>query len=526
MVGLFLRLKLRLTRNRLRRSGTWGVIGFVLLWAGAALIGSLLGLVAYGVGRLWGSAGLALVFTVVGLGWLVIPIVAAALDETVDPRRLELLPLSRRRLAAGLLVAAAIGPGTVITVLTATGAVISSVDGLPSIVPIAVAGLLLVVWCLASSRLATTFLTDLLRSSRGRDVAIVAVSLAIAVVVVFGNVYRPVSGNFAGGPPQLGSLGTVLGWTPPGALGKAMSDFGVGEWTTGLGRVVYVLAATAAVVWLWQVVLGRLATRPSSSPRVRTVNDDASLVPKVFRGRSGPVYVMAGKELRYMRRDPRFRSQALGLVVALAALGFGAGRFLIGTEYAPFLATVIAWMVASTGFNLFGMDDRSFWVYVVSGVDLRRILAGKSLALALVGFPAVGLVAVLMALIAGEFSHLASAVLAGSAVLAVWLGVGNVTSVMGAFPMPESNLFGSRNASAAAGVVAIVGVFAAGALTVPVAAAVGLPLVLLGTWQGLAGALLAAGLGWLAYRLSLNVAGGLLDSRAQRLLQVLDKSPV
>ena len=100
-----------------------------------------------------------------------------------------------------------------------------------------------------------------------------------------------------------------------------------------------------------------------------------------------------------------------------------------------------------------------------------------------------------------------------------------MTSVMGAFPMPESNLFGSRNASAAAGAVAIVGVLAAGALTVPVAAAVGLPAVMLGPWQGLVGALVAAGLGWLAYRLSLKIAGGLLDSRAQRLLEVLDKPP-
>ncbi len=131
-----------------------------------------------------------------------------------------------------------------------------------------------------------------------------------------------------------------------------------------------------------------------------------------------------------------------------------------------------------------------------------------------------------MSLIAGEFAHLLTAVLSSLAVLAVWLGVGNVTSVLGAFPMPESNLFGSRNTTAAAGAVAIVGVLAAGALTVPVAAAVGVPAAMLGPWQGLVGAVVACGLGWLAYRLSLNVAGGLLDSRAEKLLEVLDRPPV
>ena len=218
-----------------------------------------------------------------------------------------MLPLSRRRLAAGLLIAAAIGPGTIITLLAAAGAMIFSIHRPASILPVVFAGLLFAVWCLASSRLVTTFLTDLLRSSRGRDVAIVTVSLALAIVAISANAYRPGAGDFGGGMPQLEELGTVLAWTPPGALGKAMSDFDQGEWTTGLGRVAYGLMATALVVWLWQVVLGRLSTKATSNSRVRTVSDGASLVPRVFGGRSGPVYVTAGKELRYMRRDPRFR---------------------------------------------------------------------------------------------------------------------------------------------------------------------------------------------------------------------------
>ena len=526
MVGLFFRLKFRLIRNRLRRSGIWGVLGFIMIWLGAASMGLVLGLLAYGAGYLWGGDGVAAVLAVVGVGWLVIPVVAAALDETVDPRRLELLPLSRGKLAAGLLAAAALGPGTVITVLAVAGGSIWSVGGPFSIVPIVVAGVLFVIWCLASSRLITNFLTDLLRSRRGRDVAVVGASLAIASVLILGNLYRPVPGDFRGRAPELGRLGTILAWTPPGAAGRAMSDFGQGDWGPGLARLAYVAAAAGVVVWLWQMVLGRLSTRAAFSGKVRSVGESVSVVPRIFRGRSGPSYATAGKEFRYMRRDPRFRSQAVGLVIALAALGFGGGRFLIGTEYAPFLSTVIAWMVASTGFNLFGMDDRSFWAYLVSGVELRRVLAGKNLALAVIGVPAVALVSLLLSLVAADASHLATAILSALAVLAVWLGVGNVTSVMGAFPIPESNLFGSRNASAAAGAVAVIGVLAAGVLTAPVAAAVGLPVVLLGPWQGLVGALGAAVFGWFAYRLSLRIAGGLLDDRAQRLLEALDKPPV
>jgi hypothetical protein len=140
--------------------------------------------------------------------------------------------------------------------------------------------------------------------------------------------------------------------------------------------------------------------------------------------------------------------------------------------------------------------------------------------------PALVLAAVAAAFLIGDLTHLLTAILTALAVLAMWLGVGNVTSVVGAFPIPESNLFGSRNASAAAGVVAIVGVLAAGVLTVPVAAAVGLPIAFLGAWQGLLGAVVAVLMGWLAYRLSLKVAGGLLESRSQKLLETLDKPSI
>lgn len=526
MVGLFSRLKLRLMRNRLKRSGTWGLIGFIMIWLGAAGLGALLGVLGYGAGYVWGGEGLALVLSLIGLAWLVIPVVAAALDETVDPGRLELLPLTRRQLAGGLLAAAAIGPGTLISVLAVAGALAWSVTGPVSLLPSLVGGLLFLVWCLASSRLLTTFLTGLLSSRRGRDVALVAVSLVAGGFAFFANAHRPQPGDFDGGIPQLGNLGTLLGWTPAGAIGVSLADFGTGDWGAGSARLTYVFVATAAVVWVWQIVLGRLTTRSTGNPRVRTVGEGVALVPRVFAGKSGPVYATAGKELRYMRRDPRFRSQAVGLAIALAALGFGAGRFLLGTEYAPFLATVIAWMVASTGFNLFGMDDRSFWAYVVSGVDLRQILAGKNLALALIGIPAVSLVAVTGSLLVADFSHLLSAILASIAVLAVWHGVGNITSVLGAYPMPESNLFGSRNASLAAGAVAIAGILVAGALTVPLAAAVGLPAVLLGAWQGLIGSVVALILGLVAYRLSLKIAGGILETRGPRILELLDKPPV
>ena len=162
----------------------------------------------------------------------------------------------------------------------------------------------------------------------------------------------------------------------------------------------------------------------------------------------------------------------------------------------------------------------------MTGVELRRVLVGKNLAVVLVGMPVLAVVAVVSAMLVGDVQHLPSAVLAGAAIMAVWLAVGNVVSVLGAYPLPESNLFGSRNVSGSALFASLGGLFAAGFLSLPIAALVVAPLLIWGTWQGLLGAAVAVVIGLLIHRLSLRVAGSLLESRALRLLDVLDRPPV
>ncbi|MGH9196939.1 MAG: transporter, partial [Acidimicrobiia bacterium] len=91
------------------------VVGFILLWFGALGLGAMIGLGAFAAVRAFGPPALLLAWVVIAAAWLVGPLVAAALDETLEPRRLELLPLPPLRLVTGLLAAAAIGPGALAT---------------------------------------------------------------------------------------------------------------------------------------------------------------------------------------------------------------------------------------------------------------------------------------------------------------------------------------------------------------------------------------------------------------------------
>jgi ABC-2 type transport system permease protein len=452
--------------------------------------------------------------------WLIGPLAASALDETVEPRRLELLPIPSRSLIYGLLLAAAIGPGALASTLAVgvglLGVGLTGFEWLLALVAAAV----FIAWCLATSRLVTTLLSDLLRTRRGRDIATLLIALIGATVAFTSQAVAP-----GGRLPNLTPMLDTLAVTPPGALARSIGAIRAGDAGVALLLLLYGAAATAAAVWLWSGALARLSTRTPSSGRVRRSGEGTRFVPAILRpARLSPVVATAAKELKGIRRDPRMRSQFIGTGVAMVAVLLGAGRFVIRTGFAPLLAIVGGWVaVSGTGFNQFGMDDRSFWAYLVSGVDLRKVLAGKNLALLALGAPIAIVLGVAGAALTGAFHLLPVAFLGAGAVMAVWLAVGCNASVLGPFPLPESNMFGSRNLPGSAFTASIGGIVAAGGLTLPVALLIGLPWLAAGEWAALAGAVVAFAYGVVIYRLGLKVAGDQVTARSQRMLEVLDK---
>ncbi|MDP9405833.1 MAG: transporter, partial [Actinomycetota bacterium] len=115
MARLFVRLKLRLIANGLRRSPRYAVAlvlgaAFVVPFMAAGAVGAALLGRATDPATVAGPA-LVVALALLWLGWVVGPVLAFAADETLDPARLRLLPLRRSQLAAGLLAASAVGIG-------------------------------------------------------------------------------------------------------------------------------------------------------------------------------------------------------------------------------------------------------------------------------------------------------------------------------------------------------------------------------------------------------------------------------
>ena len=506
MAWIFARLKLRLIANRLKRSGVIQAFGFLVSWLLAVSSGIGLG---YGYGALLRNlendlAVNGAVFTLTFLAWLLLPIVAATLDDTLEARQFELLPYDHRQLAFGLTVAAAVGPGSLMTLLMfSIGLGIGYGFSLLWVVQMLVAVLGLV-FMIVSSRWITTLLTDLLRSRRTQEIA----ALFIVVLITLP-----------------GLTGSLLVQNAPGVFGRLVAAIERADLPEIALAALYGLVSLVVVGALFARSVERLQTRAAVNRRSRRRRGGiTALYPKRYPLPRTPAGAVAAKELKYLLRDSRVKAQLIGGVIATVVLIGTGGAFLASTAYAPFAAAFVGFLVtASVIPNQFGFDGGSFWAYQSSSIRLIDVLRGKNLGWAAVTLPLVIVVAAAAALISMNATYLVAGVLAGFAVSAVFTAAGNVTSILGAYPLPESNIFGSRNVSGTALIFSFLGLGLSGILMIPILALIGLPVLLSGPGLATLGALASAIYGVGGYMISLRWMERLLESRQMWLLDTIDK---
>lgn len=526
MARVFARLKLRLIRNRLTRSSVIQVFGFIVTWLLSIAAGLGLGL-GYGLALRFATNDLAVSagwFTLTFLAWLLLPIVAATLDDTMEARQFELLPFDARQLSLGLIVAALVGPGALLTgLMFAIGLGIGYGFGVAWVVSVAVA-LVGLAFMVTTSRWITTLLTDLLRSRRTQEVAALIVAGLLTLPGLAGSQLA-----LSGAEPDIEAIldGIApLAWTPPGAFALAIDSLQSGAWLTAGVGAAYGLAVLAVAWLLFAAAVGRLQTRAAVNRRSRRWRSSVTaLHPKRFPLPRSPVGSVAAKELKYLRRDSRVKAQLIGGAVATVVLIGTGGAVLADTPYAPFAAAFIGFLVtASVIPNQFGFDGGSFWAYQTSSIRLIDVLKGKNLGWASVSGPLVVVTAVVAAAVSGDWSYVLAGMLAGFAVIAMFTTGGNLTSILGAYPLPEANLFGSRNVSGTALIFSFLGLGLSGLLIIPIALLVGLPAFFSGPLLSTLGAVGAIIYGVGGYALSLRWLARLIDGRALWLLDTLDRS--
>ncbi len=179
MVGLFAGLKWRLVTSRIRAAGGGTKAVMIIGWSLALLVIALIviGCFALRTDPALARTLVASLFTIQMVSWVLAPLVAFGVDETVDPAKFALLPLTTGTLQRGLLVTSLVGYLPVANALLLIGAAIalSSSWGLLPIALLCAATQLLL--CVVVSRAASTAMSGLMSGRRGRDLGMVVGSL-------------------------------------------------------------------------------------------------------------------------------------------------------------------------------------------------------------------------------------------------------------------------------------------------------------------------------------------------------------
>jgi ABC-2 type transport system permease protein len=293
-------------------------------------------------------------------------------------------------------------------------------------------------FCVVASRTIVALMVPMLRSRRGRDFTILAltlIGLTPPVLELFATRHAP-SNNFG---DTVAEVADKVRLTPFAWGGTAVSDASRGRYASTLALLLAIGGAVALLCWIWSHSLERAMTSadPAASAAVRSGR--RGLIPRwlpfIPHNRVGAV---AAKDLRYFARDPRRRAPLIGAMIVPAVALFAS---LSRSESRPAATTLLGLVAvlptAGLTLNQFGLDGAPLWSSVAAGNDPRADLNGKNLASALVMVP----VATVSVFICASFTHgwtyLPLALGLAPAIFGVLLGVGDVVSVRVPYAMPD-----------------------------------------------------------------------------------------
>ncbi|MEV4461989.1 ABC transporter permease [Micromonospora echinofusca] len=537
----FVRLKLRVMGNNFR-----GQAWRVALFVGGAVFGLWFagtGFFLFAAPGLAGESRYALMVAAFGggltvLGWLLLPLVFFGVDETLDPARFALLPLSRRTLVTGLFAAAFVSVPTIAVLLALCGLVVTagSLGGWSAAVVAlvgVVAGLLL---CVAAARAVTSAFATALRSRRVRDLA--AVLLAVLAALIGPLQLLGVAALGDADWDRLDGVAEVVGWTPFGAPWTAGIDMAEGRlWAAPVKLLITAATIVALLAWwsrsLESAMVGAASAGPVRAQRGTTGGAVAQLFPRAVgwarRDRFG---ALVAREARYWWRDARRRANLITVAVVglfvpvmvnLGGSGFtvdSAEGFNASLDPSPLLSSVsmlfVGLLAAVTVANQFGFDGSAYAANVVAGVSGQQELRARMAAFSLYVLPMLVVISVVVGVVLGEPGWIG--LMAGTlfATYGAGLAVNCFVSVLGAYSLPEtSNPFAlNTGAGIAKSFLTLLAMLATAVAAVPMVVAAGL---LGDVWLWLALPLGAAyGLG--AALLGAYLAGDVLDRRMPELL--------
>ena len=481
---LLIRLKLTLLRNAMftSRWKTAGSLAFLAaslagsIYTAANMATSIREVPTEALATSASLGNIVVTTTVLFAIWVFGPLLIGGVDESLDPTRLALLPLTPREMRRGLVAGSMIGTLPFATLVALSGMVI----GQPAR-PVQLGGALviaatLLLLCLGASRSLAVALAYASRSRRGKDLAMLVASLGAAALFLGTQAVRFF---------DEATRNHIIRWLrllPSGQLGVAVAELQTGRVGIALLRTLPWLIASIGLIFLWLRGLDRLLVDGERVVHVRSTGDQSplALVPRVLRRwATRPTIVMVSKDLRYLARSPQRRSSLIVTVVIGTVFALlQSMRYAGGTELAVLGAPIAVLFGVHATNNLLGTDAASLWIDQGAGITLRQQLIARGLAATPNLIVPTILAAAVLAILNGGFAAFLLIVVLSLTCWGLPLGVGSVVSVIAPFSQPDvGNPHANRRASAGRGglvsIMAVVGICSLGIATLPVLILVG-----------------------------------------------------
>jgi len=541
---LVLGLRFRLAGRRLAGRGALGAALGGLFAAGLSgglgygsyfLFGRVEGIQASPV---WTAFALGLWCFLLGLFWVIWPVIAAQVDEAYELGRFLGFPVRPLRLYALMTLVGLVEPAVLFFYPALLGAALGLSRGLApgwgfSLGLMAAYTLMLV----ATGRALLNLFLNAMVSRRSGEILLVAFLLLLSLAALL----PPVDaawlferlGTLGGSGADLALLANTsaaLAATPPGLLARGLAAAAAGEHRAAWGALATMLALGGAA-WLMGLWLLKRYYRGGRGLRFLPARAPAPPAPVATGWRlpwlSDPASAVFEKELKALISSPKARllfAVPFFLVIILKVVGGAAlMRWLWGEAWTAMLLfvlglyvlSVLGGQVFSNGFGYEGHAVR--WPFLTPA-PLRDWLLGRNLAQAAFALAQLlGLSAVVLALMPGTSLRLLGLpVLLLPTALSLVLGLGNLTSVR--HPRRLHHQLSRRDRPPAAGVLWTLG--GLGAVALAGLAALGLCGDGPDLWALLA-CLLALSL--VAFRALLAVAARRLGEGREHLIQAVTR---
>ena len=518
MVTHLLRLRLLVLKNSLLRS-TWQLVAVIFgaLYGLGVLLGVTIGLLALSGAPVTIArtvvvmAGSALV-----LGWVVIPLLASGIDQTLAPARLVTFPIPLNTLLLGLALSGLVGvPGIVTTLGALATAVTWWQHPLIALLAALCAGIAAAT-CIVGSRAVTTLSSTFTSGRRFREAS---GFVAIISLVLLGPIIVSLSSGIQGSTDAFPALANVLAWTPLGAIWAVPSDVALGHGGVAALHFLVGVATLALLLVVWRRSLALALITPahtSSRSRGRGKLGFFALLPAT------PAAAVAARSLTYWIRDPRYARQLLVVPLIPALMFFYSRNGPL--ELLNSIGPIVALLLSLSIFTDLSYEGTAFATQISSGIRGRDDRLGRAAALASFGLPIVILFSVGSVWISGFWSVLPGLLGVSIGIFLSGLGVSSYSSARIVIPVPGpgDNPF---KAAPGAGFTTALTTFATwgviGVLVLPelilavVGSATGVDLL---GWIGL---VVGISLGSVLMAVGIRLGGAQLDRSAPELLQSL-----